>query len=88
MASTVAVIPGIQPVRPFGFTVIAICPLGWGLPTFEQSLERWSNLEVSLSLASTLLHEVQHADEVVGLANVCDDFTYDVHEYKMLYLPI
>jgi len=86
IATTIVIIPERQPVRPFGFTVIGICPLAWTLPTYEESLELWGQNLGTAFLAMALLHEVQHADEAVGIANVCLDYTYDPNEYKMLYL--
>lgn len=88
LAVTISVRGRNQPGRPFGFTVIAICPPGWALPPYETTLESWANYMNMASLATALLHEVQHADEVVGLNNVCDDYTYFAIEYKTLYLLI
>lgn len=88
VAATIAVIPGVQPVRPLGFTLIGLCWAAWTLSAYEEGLEFWSQLIDESFLAATLLHEVQHADEVVGLANVCRDHTYDVNQYKTLYLLI
>jgi hypothetical protein len=85
VASTIGAPSGQTPERPLGFTVIAICDVAWTLPTYEQRLEYWSRGLDAPSLATSLLHELQHADGVVGLDHICEDYTYDVIRYKTLF---
>jgi hypothetical protein len=76
-----------QPERPYGFTLMLLCDIAFSESSFYE-IEAWlQNIEESI-LATTLLYEMQHADEVVGLDQICEDYAYHPFEYKTLYSPI